>query len=61
MEQTVMNVREAAGFTRLSTATVYSYVAQRRMPFLKVGAKLLFKKSDLEEWLDRHRVPVSGE
>jgi excisionase family DNA binding protein len=56
MENEILNVREASELTRLSVATVYAYVARRKLPHLKVGAKLLFRRSDLEKWLDQHFV-----
>jgi len=56
MESAILNVKEAAELTRLSVATVYAYVARRKLPYLKVGAKLLFRRSDLTRWLDGHFV-----
>jgi excisionase family DNA binding protein len=48
------NVSEAASFTRLSTATIYAYVLKRRIPFIKIGARLVFDLDRLETWLAEH-------
>jgi hypothetical protein len=29
-------------------------------PFLKIGRKILYKKSDVLAWLESHRVPKAG-
>jgi excisionase family DNA binding protein len=41
----VLTIREAADFTRLKPATLYSYVASRRVPYLKVGSRVLFSRA----------------
>ncbi|GAB6887438.1 hypothetical protein JCM13304A_09360 [Desulfothermus okinawensis JCM 13304] len=32
---------------------------KRGIPYLKVGRKVLYKKSDVEAWLEKHRVKVT--
>ena len=39
-------------------STVYSWVHQRKIPFLKVGGLLRFRLSDIEKWLEQQRVDV---
>ena len=36
-------------------ATVYGWVARRQVPYKKEGKKLLFKKSEIDEWLENGR------
>jgi excisionase family DNA binding protein len=55
-EKNILTVPEAADFTRLSISTVYAYVSRRKLPHFKIGAKLLFRRADLEQWLNRHFV-----
>lgn len=52
----VLTIREAAELTRLKTSTLYSYVESRKIPFLKVGSRVLFEKEVLNKWLVSHRV-----
>ena len=52
----ILTVKEAAKLTRLSVGTVYQYVERKRLPHLKVGAKLLFEREALLGWLASHRV-----
>jgi excisionase family DNA binding protein len=54
----VFTIREAADFTRLKPATLYAYIASRKIPYLKVGSRVLFGREDLQTWLQAHRVPA---
>ena len=36
-------------------ATVYGWVARRIVPFHKEGKRLLFKKSEIDQWLENGR------
>jgi len=49
---TIINVDEAVELTRLSGATIRLYAQKRKIPSLKLGARLLFVKEDLEEWIN---------
>jgi len=42
-----LNRPEACKFLRCSLATLYNYQKAGKLPFLKIGRKVLFKKSDL--------------
>ncbi len=44
-----------------SKATFYGYVHRREIPHHKKGKKLLFLKSEIDEWLKKDRVFTSDE
>ena len=52
----LLNVTEAARFLVVSTSTLYGWVWQRRIPFVKLGRAVRFDKADLEEYVDRNKV-----
>jgi excisionase family DNA binding protein len=56
MNKEILNVIEASELTRLKPATIYLYVESRRIPFLKVGSRVLFEREALIDWLSSHRV-----
>lgn len=56
MHKELLNIREAADFLGLSPGTLYNMVSRRRIPFIKVGARTMFKKADLDRWLEKHTV-----
>jgi excisionase family DNA binding protein len=46
-DEEYLNRQEACKFLRCSLATLYNYQKAGRIPFLKIGRKVLFKKSEL--------------
>ena len=46
-----MTINEAAIFTNLAKQTLYALASQRRVPHFKRAKRLLFRRSDLEQWL----------
>jgi excisionase family DNA binding protein len=58
----LLDYRGAAEFLGLSEFTLRRYVSLRRLPFIKVGAKLVrFEPARLLDWIDSQRVePRTG-
>jgi len=50
----LMSIDEAAEFLGLKKSTLYKYISARKMPFLKVGSRVLFSREKLEEWISSH-------
>ena len=55
------NVDEAARFIGLSESRVRHLVWKKEIPHYKRGRSLFFKKSELEEWMLRDRIPTTEE
>jgi excisionase family DNA binding protein len=47
----VLTFEQAAAFLQVSTRTLRRWVAEKRLPFAKVGGLLRFRRSALLEWL----------
>jgi len=61
-EKTFISVQEAAIILDLSVQTVYHYIHQRRIPYYKPnGRNVYFKKGELEEYIERHRIKSDEE
>lgn len=54
--QGLLDVAEAAEFLAVTVSTLYGWVWQRRIPFVKLGRALRFDIADLERFVDRNRV-----
>lgn len=55
-DQGFINMDQAAEYLQISKSTLYKYVSGSKIPFIKQGKKrLLFKKSELENWLLQNR------
>jgi excisionase family DNA binding protein len=57
----LLSLKEAANYVHLAVQTLYGFTSQRTIPFIKTGKKLLFKKSDLDNWLNDGRKKTKKE
>jgi len=51
MNERMMNVRETAEFLGLKKSTIYSYVHKKTIPFFKLGNRVMFSPSLVQEYL----------
>ena len=57
----LMNINELAEFIDESVQSIYSRTSQRTIPFYKKGKKLLFKKSEILDWLETRKKKTVSE
>ncbi|MDD3012573.1 MAG: helix-turn-helix domain-containing protein [Candidatus Gastranaerophilales bacterium] len=54
MKENFLSVKETANYLKSSTSTIYNYICSKKIPaniFIKLGSKVLFIESKLNEWL----------
>ena len=52
-----MDKQELASFLGISRYTVDAWVSQKRIPFIKIGGKLVkFDMNDVNQWLEQQKV-----
>ena len=51
-----MTVNEVSDLLRCSIPTVYRYISNQSIPYIKQGHRVLFDKSDLEEWIEDRKI-----
>jgi excisionase family DNA binding protein len=56
----LVNVNEAAEFLAVSPSTLYGWVWQRRIPFVKVGRAVRFDMADLQRFVTQNRIEARG-
>ena len=61
IESKLLNVRDASRFLAVSTSTLYGWVWERRIPYIKVGRALRFDRRDLETFIRSNRVEARSE
>jgi excisionase family DNA binding protein len=54
----LLTVPEAAAFLRLKVSTIRSWVLKRRIPYVKLGGRVLIRKVDLEALIEKSFVPA---
>ena len=53
----VMDIRQAAHYLGISADSLYRYAATGFIPAFRLGNRWRFRKSRLDEWMDRRSVP----
>lgn len=66
----LLSIDETADTLALKRATLYKYIHLRKIPFIKLGARVAFRPSDLEAWVSERsftppalvttKVPAAG-
>jgi excisionase family DNA binding protein len=49
-----LTVKELSKWIKLSESHIYFLVNKRKIPFAKLGGKLLFDKEKIKEWIDNN-------
>ncbi len=50
-KQQLLSVEEAAVYLHLSKHTLRAWLSQRRLPFVKLGGRVLLRQEDLDEFI----------
>ena len=58
MEPDLLTPVEVADLLRLRLSTIRSWILQRRVPYIKMGGRVFFRKIDLLELIESSRVPA---
>jgi excisionase family DNA binding protein len=56
----LIDVEALAALWSVSTATLYNWVFQKRIPYVKLGRALRFDLEELEEFRRRCTIPLAG-
>lgn len=52
-----MDIRQAAHYLGISADSLYRYAATNFIPAFRLGNRWRFRKSRLDEWMDRRSLP----
>ncbi len=56
MEHDLLNKEELLEFLRVSRRSLDRMIERREFPFIKLGRRILFKKSDIEAWIETKKI-----
>jgi len=52
----LITAKEASQFLSLSTDTVYRMASMKKLPYLKIGDRVLFDVKALDRWIEKHTI-----
>lgn len=56
MERRYLNIRELSEYTGISKATIYTWVCQKRIPYVKISNLLRFDLRQIDGWIKTRSV-----
>jgi excisionase family DNA binding protein len=56
LEKEYLSVIEASKLICLARSTIYNYIYNRHIPFIKIGGRVVFDKEDLIKWMEKKKV-----
>src|SRR4051812_46494790 len=60
MTSDLLSVDESAAFLKLKSSTLRDWILHRRIPFVKMGRRVLLRRSDLEALIDSSVIRAGG-
>jgi excisionase family DNA binding protein len=54
--RSLLTIQQAAQVTGIAVPTLYKWVSQRKIPYIKMGRLVKFDPSKLDEWIKRQTV-----
>jgi excisionase family DNA binding protein len=52
----LITAKEASQYLSVSTDTVYRMASQKKLPYLKIGERVLFDVKALDQWIEKHLI-----
>jgi len=52
----LITAKEAGQYLSLSTETIYRMASLKKLPYLKIGDRVLFDVKALDQWIEKHMV-----
>ena len=56
MIQELINVKELAKIIKVKRGTIYLWVNQKRIPYIKLGKRVLFNPKDINRWIKENTI-----
>jgi excisionase family DNA binding protein len=56
----LITAKEASQYLSLSTDTVYRMASLKKLPYLKIGDRVLFDVKALDHWIEKHMIREKG-
>lgn len=57
----LLTVEEVADYLNYAKASIYGLVHKKDLPYIKTGKKILFKKKDIDSWIEDRKVKTKSE
>jgi len=56
MEKRLLNIKEASEYLGVKENTLYCWVSQKKIPYVKLGRRTLFDIEDLNKFIEENKI-----
>lgn len=56
MDDEILTVKDVASYLKLSELSLYRLLRDRKIPAFKIGQQWRFRRSALDEWIDKRSI-----
>lgn len=56
MQKKLLDIKELAEYSGISVSTIYDWVNQRRIPYVKISNLVRFDLEEINKWIEEKRV-----
>ncbi|OGS34827.1 MAG: hypothetical protein A2474_05245 [Elusimicrobia bacterium RIFOXYC2_FULL_34_12] len=56
MEKWRFNIEELAEYIAVSKGTIYNWISQRKLIFVKMGRRVKFDIKDIDKWIESKKI-----
>jgi len=56
MEKRLLNIKETSEYLGIKKNTLYCWVSQKKIPYVKLGRKTLFDIEDLNKFIEENKI-----
>ena len=60
-DESLWKVEDVGKYLNVSKDTIYRWIETKQMPTVRVGKKWLFRKEEIDAWLDSMKSTSNGE
>jgi len=60
-DESLWNADDVGKYLNVSKDTIYRWIETKQMPTVRVGKKWLFRKEEIDAWLDSMKSTSNGE
>lgn len=60
-DESLWNADDVGKYLKVSKDTIYRWIETKQMPTVRVGKKWLFRKEEIDAWLDSMKSTSNGE
>jgi excisionase family DNA binding protein len=58
IKKRLINIQELAEYTGNTVGTLYVWIHQRKIPYIKWGRNIRFDLNEIDKFIENHRIPA---